>query len=262
MINQLLRLCLLNYLLCSLGASTLFSQNTNNPDAWLKVMSYNIRNAKGMDNITNYARIADVILKCAPDVVAIQEVDSVTRRSKGVDVLDTLARLTHMYKTYGASIDYDGGKYGIAILSKQKPLSAKRLALPGREEARSLLLVEFAHYAFCCTHLSLTNADRLASVSIITAEASRLGKPVLLAGDINAEPESEVLQALQQNWQLLSDANVVTFPANAPNRTIDYIFGYKANINWVYHVVKTEVGDEPLASDHLPLVVDVELKMK
>ncbi|EJX03797.1 metallophosphoesterase [gut metagenome] len=52
----------------------------------LRLMSYNIRNGKGMDNETNLDRIVDAINRCLPDVVALQEVDSVTGRSGGVDV--------------------------------------------------------------------------------------------------------------------------------------------------------------------------------
>ena len=44
----------------------------------LRIMSYNIRNGRGMDEVTDLGRIADAICKVAPDVVAVQEVDSVT----------------------------------------------------------------------------------------------------------------------------------------------------------------------------------------
>jgi endonuclease/exonuclease/phosphatase family metal-dependent hydrolase len=98
----------------------------------VRVMSYNIRNAKGLDDKVDYQRIADVITNLDTDVVALQELDSVTNRSKQVDVLSRLASLTAMYPVYGASIPYDGGKYGIGVLSKRKPLSWKRIPLPGR----------------------------------------------------------------------------------------------------------------------------------
>ena len=120
----------------------------------LRIMSYNIRNGSGMDEVTDLGRIADAICKVAPDVVAVQEVDSVIGRSGGIDVLRTLGERTLMFPTYAPAIDFDGGKYGVGMLSKEKPVSYRYIALPGREEERVLLWVEFERYIFCCTHLS------------------------------------------------------------------------------------------------------------
>ncbi len=150
-------------------------------DNTVRIMSYNIRNARGLDDVTDYGRIADIINNVSPDVVALQELDSVTNRSKQVDVLSRLGDLTKMYAVYGASIPYDGGKYGVGILSKEKPLSWKRIPLPGREEARSLLIAEFEQYMVCCTHFSLQDEDRQASVEIIRRAVSSYEKPVFLA---------------------------------------------------------------------------------
>ena len=111
----------------------------------LRIMSYNIRNLRGMDDVRDLGRVAKVINESKPDVVAVQEVDSVTGRSEQTDVLGLLAAETHMHPVYAAAIDYDGGKYGVGILSREEPLNHYSLPLPGREEQRVLLVVEFAH---------------------------------------------------------------------------------------------------------------------
>jgi endonuclease/exonuclease/phosphatase family metal-dependent hydrolase len=222
----------------------------------VRVMSYNICNAVGMDHVTDYRRVADVINELAPDVIALQELDSVTNRSRQTDVLSRLAGLTGMYAVYGASIPYDGGAYGIGVLSKTQPLSWQRIPLPGREEARSLLTVEFADYVFCCTHFSLNEEDRLASVSLIDQAVKAYHKPVFLAGDINAVPESPVIDAFRTNWQLLSDPRQFTWPSDHPDRTIDYLFGYVPG-GFTYSVGQTRVVYGTEASDHLPLIADV-----
>ncbi|MDR2038256.1 MAG: endonuclease/exonuclease/phosphatase family protein [Bacteroidales bacterium] len=227
-------------------------------DNTVRIMSYNIRNARGLDNVTDYNRIADIINKVSPDVVALQELDSVTNRSKQVDVLSQLGDLTKMYTVYGASIPYDGGKYGIGILSKEKPLSWKRISLPGREEARSLLIAEFEQYIVCCTHFSLKAEDRRTSVEMIRHAVSSYDKPVFLAGDMNATPESDVFTSLSEDWIALNNLKQFTIPANEPRETIDYIFGYKQK-GQVYSVHQARVLKEPVASDHLPLFVDVRL---
>ncbi|MDU1889559.1 MAG: endonuclease/exonuclease/phosphatase family protein [Dysgonomonas sp.] len=222
----------------------------------VRVMSYNIRNAKGLDDKTDYKRIADVIEAAKADVVAVQEIDSVTQRSKQTDVLKEIATLTHMHHTYAPAIDYDGGKYGIGILSKDEPLSSIRVSLPGREEKRALLICEFEEYVIFATHFSLNQEDRLSSIEIINREASRYNKPVFLAGDLNAEPKSQEIKTLKQNWKILNRTNDATFPANNPKRVIDYIAGYTTN-NQPYQVLKAKVVDEKTASDHRPLFVDI-----
>lgn len=83
--------------------------------------------------------------------------------SGGRDTLQELAARTTLTGTYAKAIDYSGGSYGVGILSREKPLSVKRIPLPGREEARVLLMAEFRDYWFCVTHLSLTREDSSAS---------------------------------------------------------------------------------------------------
>jgi endonuclease/exonuclease/phosphatase family metal-dependent hydrolase len=224
----------------------------------IRIMSYNTHNFVGMDNQRDYRRIANVINDAAPDVVAIQEADSVTQRSEGVYTLQEVAKLTSMEPVYAPAIDFQGGKYGIGILAKEKPLKVRRIPLPGREESRMLLMVEFEKYVFACTHFSLTPEDRLASVDVINAAVKGIAKPLLLAGDMNSAPSSATQIALRETFVTLSDTSSYTFPATNPDRCIDYIYGYKNN--HTYTVLRQQVVDEPVASDHLPLFVDVRLK--
>ena len=137
----------------------------------LKLMTYNIRNATGMDGVCNFQRIANVINNASPDVVAVQEVDSVTNRSNQKYVLGEIAERTQMHACFAPAIDFDGGKYGIGLLSKKAPIHLQTMALPGREEARTLILAEFEDYIYCCTHLSLTEEDRMKSLDILKAFA-------------------------------------------------------------------------------------------
>lgn len=223
----------------------------------LKIMSYNIRNAKGMDNVKDYKRVADVILKSSPDLVAVQELDSMTNRSGKTYILGDIADEVQMYDTYLPAISFDGGKYGIGILSKVEPLCVKRYALPGREEERALLVAEFQDFIFACTHLSLTKEDRMASLEIIFSASKEHSKPFYLAGDFNDTPGSEFIGKLQENFTVLNFSNEFTFPADTPNRTLDYIVVYTPTAEGV-EIVGEEVLNEPVASDHRPVVVEVK----
>ena len=243
-------------LLCMLAlAISAYSQD------YLRLMSYNIRNTKGMDGIHNIQRIANVIINEAPDVVAVQELDSMTTRSGQKYVLGELADRTQMHAIYAPTISFQGGKYGIGILSRQKPMGIKTYPLPGREEARMLMVAEFKDYYFACTHLSLTEKDRLASLDIIKSSTKKSHKPYFLAGDLNDQPESKFIQALQQDFQILTNTKHATFPAPKPTETIDYIAAWKHNTN-DFANLSARVLEEPIASDHRPLSVQLRMAIK
>ncbi|MBP1665034.1 MAG: endonuclease/exonuclease/phosphatase family protein [Bacteroidetes bacterium] len=225
----------------------------------VKLLSYNVRNCKGMDNVTNYQRVADVIYKADAACVALQELDSNTLRSNHRSVLDELAKRTNMFPFFHGSISYQGGKYGIGILTKEKPVSVRAFALPGSEEKRSILITEMKNYYFCCTHLSLTPEDRAVSINIINRELpANSKKPVILAGDLNAEPQTAEVGKLTESWQILSDTTRHTFPADKPDRCIDY-FLLKKDPNFRVQIIGTNVMDEPQASDHRPLLVEIKI---
>lgn len=224
-------------------------------------MTYNIRNAKGMDGVCNFQRIANVISNEAPDVVAIQELDSMTTRSGQKFVLNEIAERTQMHASYAPAISFQGGKYGIGILSRKKPLDIHSYPLPGREEARMLMVAEFEDYFFACTHLSLTEEDRLASLDIIKKSVGKSDKPYFLAGDLNDTPDSKFIKALQQDFQVLTNLKKPTFPATEPTETIDYIAAWKHRTN-NFANLSAQVHEEPLASDHRPLTVQLRTAIK
>ena len=223
-----------------------------------RILTYNVRNCRGLDNLTDYMRVAEIIKRINPDIVALQELDSATQRSNGIVVLNELASETKMHASYSASIAFQGGKYGVGILSAKKPIGIKTVALPGREERRSLLIAEFDDFIFCCTHLSLNEEDRLESARIINSLFDNAVKPVILGGDLNAVPESSPIKALESKWTVLNNTLVPTIPADNPRRCIDYILARKSNHRIV--VKESMVEKEPLASDHLPVWVRIKIK--
>ena len=244
----------------SIGCGVANSQNNEAKPLSLKIASYNVRNAKGMDNVVDFDRVAKVINDMDAQAVAIQELDSATQRSHGLVVLDELAKRTNMFASFNASIEFSGGKYGNGILTKEKPLRKEAIALPGREEKRSLLIVELEDYVVCCTHFSLNEEDRQASIVLIQQQTEKYqSKPVFLAGDFNAYPNSTEIRELSKNWILLSDTTKATFPSDGPAELIDYIFLKSNNLN-NYIAKSADVVNEPMASDHRPLWVEVTIE--
>ena len=84
----------------------------------LRVLCYNIHHGEGVDGKVDLIRQAGVIKSCSPDLVALQEVDDRTERTGRIDQTARLAELTGLEGRFVHQLDYEGGRYGQAILSK------------------------------------------------------------------------------------------------------------------------------------------------
>lgn len=221
----------------------------------LKLMTYNVHNGVGLDRKRDHRRIAGIIAAESPDFVAIQEVDSATARSGQRFVLGEIAEASAMHHVFAPAIAFDGGLYGIGLLSRQKPDKVTRLALPGREEQRALLIADFGDYAVACTHISLTEADALASTDIIRREAAgRYPKPMILMGDFNSHPSSAVIDSLKRDFRIVSNMPAPTFPADSAKECLDYIM---ISGPAPLQVKSGAVIDQRVASDHRPVIAEI-----
>lgn len=248
-----------------IGLKAYIKTNFTAPDNRINLLSYNVHNCIATDpaRTRDYQTIARIIKESRADVVALQELDSMTSRTP-LYVLGELAKATGMHGIYAPAIEYGGGKYGIGILAKEEPLAVKRIPLPGREEQRVFLLAEFGKYIFCSTHLSLTKEDRTASVEIIRKavkdfireDKARKHKPVFIGGDFNATPLSETITEFSHYAVPVSNIRMDTFPSAYPDRCIDYIFVYGKKMPRKMQVLSTGRLRDSLtrtASDHLPV---------
>lgn len=232
----------------------------------LRVLTYNIHHGEGTDGKLDLARTAAVIARAAPDVVALQEVDNQTTRSNGVDQAAELGRLTGMHAAFGKAMDHAGGGYGDAILSRF-PLSEVRVhdlpTAPGSEPrcaiaARIQVGQDGRAFVIVSTHLEHARAPirLLQAQALDQALAAAEARPAILAGDFNDVPEGPAIGALRPHWIDASAGNPdPTSPAGHPRRKIDYIF-FRPGGAW--RAVETQVIDEPVTSDHRPLLVVLE----
>lgn len=232
----------------------------------LRVMSYNIHHGEGNDRKVDLERIAKIIREAKVDLVALQEVDKVCRRSGKVDQAAELARLTEMHGRFFKAIDFDGGEYGQAILSKFPLGESKVHLLPGEpdREQRIAAFVELEasgkKFLFGTTHLHHQSAAfrerQAAEINRVISEATL---PAIVAGDLNAEPESSVLKIFFKEWSAPKSPEkpLRTFSSDKPSVQIDYILARPAE-KWSSS--EPEVLQEPVASDHLPIVVEWTLK--
>ncbi|MGL4519714.1 MAG: endonuclease/exonuclease/phosphatase family protein [Phocaeicola sp.] len=252
---------LLSLLILTCALQSFYAQSTIEPreENSTRIMLYNVRNGIGMDQVRDYDRLAEVINRVSPDVVAMQELDSAALRTDTHYVLEEFSKRTQMFPTYGAAIEFDGGKYGVGILSKEKPLKHYTVTLPGREEARILLIAEFETYLLACTHFSLTEEDQQLSIPILVKALANSSKPVFFAGDMNSVPDSPIQKEINKHFTTLNNTKEPTYPADSASVCIDYIYAFNQGDN--YTLLKRHVIPS-VASDHLPLFVDIRFKAK
>jgi endonuclease/exonuclease/phosphatase family metal-dependent hydrolase len=237
------------------------------PMPTLRVLSYNIHHGRGLDEQVDLKRIAGVIRKADPDVVALQEVDRNTKRTSNVDQASELARLTGMYSTFAKAIDFEGGDYGQAILCRF-PLSSievSKLEYRDDREQRIAVSAMFEYLKdfriqFISTHLDHSDSVlRLEQATQLAKLGSQSANLSILAGDMNAQPESEVLEEIKKSWdQPQIHEGLATHPAPSPRRQIDYIL-LRSSAEKIS--ISSKVMEEPVASDHRPIFMSIGLPM-
>lgn len=264
-----------NYLLSTLIAFLIISLlelNSQTGSAEIRVMTYNIYHGEQAYNTgnSNLPQVAELINKVNPDFVALQEVDSMTNRSAGInsgvpiDQVMELSRMTGMAGFFGKAIDYSNGGYGEGILSKFPATVTKHsLPIPRGGEERALLLINCTlpggkEIVFAGTHLCHQfEENRLAQTEAICNILGDIDKPIILAGDFNFRPESEPYQLIVRNF---ADAAVIkgdpepTISFENPRSRIDYVF-LSEKSKWV---VKDVEVIRCSASDHMPVLVILE----
>jgi endonuclease/exonuclease/phosphatase family metal-dependent hydrolase len=230
----------------------------------LRVVAYNIRHGEGVDRQLDLERIADVLRSLEPDVVALQEIDSVTGRTGGVRQASRLGELMEMEAAFGAFMDYDGGAYGMALLSRYPLLAVTNHLLPPGEEPRTALTARIRvgeggpEVLVAGIHLYRTEEERLAQAARLVEVFDTVGAPVILAGDFNSTPGSAVMELLAGAWSVpLKGDSILTFPADAPEREIDFILLRPTDR---FTITEYRVVSEPLASDHRPVLMSLTVR--
>ncbi|WP_214225950.1 endonuclease/exonuclease/phosphatase family protein [Pedobacter sp. B4-66] len=240
------------------------SLSVNNKEKELKVMTYNIHhgNPPAKEGVIDLQAIADVINSQSPDLVALQELDVLTSRSGNVDEVKKLAELTGMYSFFSKSIDFGGGGYGVAILSKFKINKEERFSLPFKEglnaEPRSLAVINVTlangkTLDFASTHLDLKDEHRILQVAEINKILGGRKGAVIVAGDLNLTASTPAMKVLEKYFERSCQENCApTIPDVNPKEEIDFIMLKKGS---PLKVQSHQVLNDIHASDHLPLVV-------
>jgi len=239
----------------------------------LRLMTYNVHSCVGMDGKLSPDRVARIIARHAPDVVALQELDAHRPRTGGVNQPAVIAEKLGMGYLFQPALTFEQGEYGNAIMSHHAmslvqagwlPRLRERTHFQPRAALWALIELESLALQLINAHLSLWPKERLLQVEALLSERwlahPRCRDPVVLCGDFNASPSSPVYRRiggrLRDAQRALEDHHPRhTWFGRYPLSRIDHVF-----VSPGVEVVSIEVPSTELvklASDHLPLIVEI-----
>ena len=226
----------------------------------LRVLTYNIHHGEGTDGRLDLPRLARTIASVDPHLVALQEVDLQTERTGGVDQAVELSHLTGMAVAFGANLEFQGGLYGNAVLSRVPIVWHRNHPLPNptQGEPRGALEVGVARapgdtVVFISTHFDHQGqASRVAAAETVNALFGAGARPAVLAGDLNATRDNEALSRLGHCW---IDAGLQVAVRDPQPRQIDHVL-YRPQAAW--RAVEVRVLADSISSDHQPVLTVLE----
>ena len=254
---------------------------TNKPT--IKIATYNIGKNEVSADVSNFDKLNQAIKNIDADVIVVTEIDNKTARSKNIDQLGVLAKANNMHFAFGKALDFDGGQYGVGILSKYTIDKSQVVNLPsGDAEQRIVLLSQITKPGFDApiiimgTHLDWQKDPtiRIGQVRHILDAAigdtetgfDNIATSIkLLAGDFNSTANEQPIQEIRYFWDPVEKQGMDyrSWPAINPAIDIDHIFTFKGQ---VWDVKNMEIPKDSAkfkwsdASDHLPVIAELELQ--
>jgi len=234
-----------------------------------RIVQYNVGVfSKEIEN--SIPMVAAMMKEIGADALSLNELDSCNTRHTYYQLRDFAEAMGGWNYKYSRAMPYKEGSYGVGIAVPEEILDHFTVALPkgNGSEPRACCVVETKGYVLASTHLdymdppsALVQAQTINDA--LVSKYSSSGKPVFLAGDMNSTPFSDVLTELKKEWDVISCEKNTISPKN-PRVCIDFILALRNGAK--YKVVGTDVplefkeGDVTIASDHMPVFVDVKLK--
>lgn len=234
----------------------------------IRLATYNIHVAKGIDKVYDPKRISAFLLDNDIDIAGLQEVDRLAKRTQFIDQ-PLIFELNKTYEfRFSSTVNFStGGEYGILSLSRFPFQTFKELILPVKkgEEPRKCQIyqIKTEKRTLNLAHTHLTNRNdthsRLDQVKTILNEISDQPNTIFF-GDFNAEPSSKEIQFIKEKGFLsageLLHNTVPTYPSNNPNQKLDYV--------WISPDLKNalnffSIKKRPF-SDHLPIIITFKFK--
>lgn len=234
----------------------------------VRVMSMNIK--EGAKYAGNESQpFSDLINQYKPDVIALQEVDYKTTRNGGRDWLNEVAMDTGMFPYFSKSMNYQGGGFGPALLSRYPFYKVEKTVFrhdQAREDRSTawiyIQLPGGVDLRVGTLHLSLETSQltvqHFASINKAFFAADEL-TPALMIGDYNAAPGSDPINYVKNKWQEVIPNMGPTWPSDKPTTQLDHIMGFP---KMAWECVEYKLLAHPELSDHCFILADLKLTIQ
>ncbi|MCS5489734.1 endonuclease/exonuclease/phosphatase family protein [Algoriphagus limi] len=239
-------------------------------DQTIKILTYNIYHGEDpfTPGKTNLDSIAILLNELDPDIIALQEVDSMTVRSanlygRKVNLVDELAKKTGMDGYFAKAMDYSEGGYGEGLLVKKAEYFIhQNLPIPAGGEPRAAawtsLKIGEKNIWIGGTHLCHQfQENRIAQVQEILGFAESKSNPIIWMGDLNFTPQDNEYQLIKANWKdaaKIAKDESSTYQSATDEGRIDYVWFSKNHFELIgYQVIHVPY------SDHFPVLVELKL---
>lgn len=240
----------------------------------VRLMTYNVHRCIGLDRRHAPQRIAEIIAREDPDIVALQELEKGHPRTGSIDQAEVIAAILNTDFHYHAARQRGDAGFGNAIFSRlplRKIQSALLPTLPQipvqtRGALWAAVRVNDLEVQIINTHLGLLHPERFLQAGALCSEEwlahpdCRVA-PRILCGDFNATAASRVyrlfMESLRDSHALAPTRPGRTWPSFLPLLRYDHIFVCPR-----IRVREVKIPRTPLtkvASDHLPVVLDFEV---
>ena len=229
----------------------------------ITVATYNIKHGLGMDGAIDLERVARVLEALDADVIALQEIDQNASRSGDVDQADWLGRRLGMSSRFGSFMPFQGGRYGLALLTRFPIESHSVWRLTDGNEPRVALAVTLrpddgAPFTVVVVHFDWVDDDgfRFTQAEETIEGLRSLDTPWVVIGDFNDTPGSRTIDAfLTEGRNVAKTAGAEsTFPSDRPVIEIDFIITGPGD---AWSTAGSTVIPETVASDHRPVIATI-----
>lgn len=223
----------------------------------MRFATYNIRKARGLDQLRRPERTLEVINRLEADIVLLQEADRRLGDRPPAIPRELIEAETDLALVEVSANDHSLGWHGNAVLVRD--LSAvgavRRVDLPGLEP-RGAVVVDIAigsGLSVVATHLGLRRRDRRAQLAVLD-EVTQGRERTVVGGDFNEWSAARGMEPLEARFEIHAPGR--SFHARRPIASLD-----RFALSGGAKLRDAGVDESPLArraSDHLPVWTDIE----
>lgn len=220
----------------------------------LRIASYNIRKARGLDQKRRPERTLEVINGLEADVVVLQEADKRLGLRKPALPRAMIEAETDFELLETSRNGVSLGWHGNAVLVRNTVAarSVTHIPLPGTEPRGALKIQLGNGLNIVATHLGLMRKDRRAQLAVLR-DATEQDGPTAIVGDFNEWSNDKGFEPLHDRFETYAPGR--SFHARRPMAALDR-FALSAGIELRDGGVE-EGALARVASDHLPVWSDI-----